>query len=250
MRAQPRRTTTGQREVEVIGDLLVTGCPRSGTKYTARLLTELGRRIGHEQLERDGIASWCMAVAADKAPWGPARQEHQTFEVIFHQVRNPRFVIPSMSTMEEVSWEFICAHTPCDPAEPRLLREAKLWYHWNLLADEIAHWRYRIEDLDSVFPEFCTRARVPCDSAVLERVGVNINSRAYRGLPALVRRASERIGRDPPAFIRKRFVDRRVYEAAQPFDWSVVRALDRNVFDQVISLATFYGYTPAEVGCP
>ena len=47
---------------------LLTGCGRSGTRYIALLANELGRRIGHEQPGKDGIASWVMAVEDDRAP--------------------------------------------------------------------------------------------------------------------------------------------------------------------------------------
>lgn len=242
-----QRTMNSQNRDAVVQGLLVTGCPRSGTKYVSHLLTELGREIGHEKMGRHGISSWCMAVQAQKAPWGPAREEHHTFEVILHQVRNPAFVIPSMSTLKDQSWEFIYAHTPCDRMEPLLLRSAKLWYHWNLHAQSIAHWRYRIEQLEDVFSEFCGRAGVRPDRAVLKRVGVNINSRAFEGLPGMFKWVCDRIGREPPAFHRNRFVNRAVYQRAHPFDWSVLRVLDRDVFEQVMSLANAYGYTSADL---
>jgi hypothetical protein len=242
----PERTTKSQDNIAVVWGLLVTGCPRSGTKYIAKLLTKLGRDIGHEKMGRHGISSWCMAVQAPKAPWGPAREGHHKFEVIFHQVRNPVFNIPSLSTLKDKSWEFIYEHTPCDPMEPLLLRAAKLWYHWNLHAQNIAHWRYRIEQLEDVFPEFCERARVYPDGAVLKRLGVNINSRTFEGLLGMCW-GRDRGGREPPAFIRNRFVNRAVYQHALPFDWSALRVLDRDVFEQVMSLANTYGYTAADL---
>jgi hypothetical protein len=161
------RTTSRQNGVTVGGGLLITGCPRSGTKYVSHLLTELGREIGHEKMGRHGIASWCMAVQAQKAPWGPAREHHHTFDVILHQVRNPKVVIPSMSTLKDQSWEFVYEHTPCDRTEPLVLRAAKAWYHWNLHAQSVAHWRYRVEQLEDAFPEFCEWACVRPDRAVL-----------------------------------------------------------------------------------
>lgn len=244
-------STAGARHGDsVIGDLLVTGCPRSGTKYAAHLLTALGREIGHEEMKRDGISSWCMAVAADEVPWGPARGPHETFDVILHQVRNPRFVIPSMTTLRADSWDFIAAHTPCDPTEPVLLRAAKFWYYWNLHAEAIAHWRYRLEQLSEVFPEFCERTRASCDRTVLTRVGVNVNSRAYSRLTSLLDRTYGFMGRQPPAFFRQRFVNRTRYEENQPFDWAVLRATDRDTFDRVISLASSYGYTAEALRCP
>lgn len=43
--------------------LLITGCGRSGTHFTARLLQEIGLDVGHETLGKDGVASWKHIVS-------------------------------------------------------------------------------------------------------------------------------------------------------------------------------------------
>lgn len=136
--------------------LLITGCGRSGTKYVTHLLRRLGLDVPHERMGADGIASWAMAVDADAVVWGVSPRDYD-FEHVFHQVRDPREVIASATTFKPRSWDFICAHTPVPADDPVVLRAAKYWYYWNLEAEKIAGWRYRIDALADVFEEFCAR---------------------------------------------------------------------------------------------
>jgi hypothetical protein len=92
--------------------LLVTGCGRSGTKFIAALLQNLGMDVRHEQMGADGIATWCMAVESDDSPWGGGRRGVH-FKTILHQVRHPLKVIPSLLTFTSPSWEFIEQYVPC-----------------------------------------------------------------------------------------------------------------------------------------
>ena len=78
---------------------VVTGCARSGTGYTARLLTDLGVPCDHEALftpytERfDGFSgtrgdsSWLAVPFIDQLPAGT---------VVLHQVRHPKAVVSSL----------------------------------------------------------------------------------------------------------------------------------------------------------
>jgi hypothetical protein len=227
--------------------LLVTGCPRSGTKYISLVLRALGADVAHHTPGRRGVASWCMAVPATTAPWGPPRHEHQRFDVVLHQVRNPALVIPSMFTLTEESWAFVYQHIACDPTEPLAVRCARFWYHWNRRAEEIAHWRYRIEVLDSVFATFCEKAAVVPDPSVFARVGPSVNTRALVGWAAIGKRVCDRLGWEVPAFVRVRYVDRSVYQRAARFDWHTLRRLDARLTHDVWRLALEYGYSEAEL---
>jgi hypothetical protein len=233
------------------GLVLVTGCPRSGTKYISCLLAELGLDVQHEAMGRDGSSSWCMAVDADETPWGPPRREH-TFTTAFHQIRNPVAVIPSFSTLQEPSWRFVYAHTPCRPEDPPLVRAAKLWYHWNRHTERVTEWRYRVEQLPAVFDEFCRRIGVPADRQALKRVPANVNTRAFGGIGRVCKWVCSKLAIEPPAFVRNRCIDRSVYarSGAAAFSWDALRLLDRAVHDQVLGLAMEYGYTAQELGFP
>jgi hypothetical protein len=78
---------------------VVTGCPRSGTLFTAEALSRLGHRCGHEQVfnpfvtdrfsfgSAQGDVSWLAAPFLDRLPEG---------SVVLHQLRNPLAVITSL----------------------------------------------------------------------------------------------------------------------------------------------------------
>ena len=134
--------------------ILITGCGRSGTKYISLVLRELGLDVGHESLGRDGIVSSIFAVRADKYPPYHCSVRPE-FDVVLHQVRNPLDTIASLETSLDVSWDFTCPITGVDRNAPILQRSAEHWYHWNLICEEISDWRYRIEDLPSVWSTWC-----------------------------------------------------------------------------------------------
>src|SRR5690349_19921175 len=136
--------------------LLVTGCGRSGTKYTAELLKKLGLDVPHEHMGVDGIATWCMAVACDYSPWGGGSRDVR-FGTVIHLVLQSTKVTPALTTITTTSWECIVIVIPCPVDEPILLRATKHRYYCNLEAEKVASWRYRLETLPNVFQEFCTR---------------------------------------------------------------------------------------------
>ncbi len=79
---------------------LITGCPRSGTGYALEVLRSVGYRMGEEDYKDkkrlDGVVSWKhIALMLEK------------FDSIFHQVREPLWVISSMTTMAEVNYKFM-----------------------------------------------------------------------------------------------------------------------------------------------
>ena len=166
-------------------DWVITGCGRSGTKYIAELLTRSGRDIAHESMGRHGIASWMWAVDARSVPWGPAPSlfRHPR-ERCFHQVREPLAAIASLQTFADPSWQFIAAHTGSAADAPILLRSARYWLEWNRLAEQRSSWRYRIEDIATVYPSLCERVSIDPDARALAEVPRSVNTR--KGLYAMV----------------------------------------------------------------
>ena len=125
-------------------EFLVVSVGRSGTKYVAFLLRSLGLDVGHESAGAHGIVSWYLAADADSVPHGPPSTQF-VFGHVFHQVRHPLRVIPSLMSLRPETWSFVARHTGCAPEDPLPVRCAKLWLHWNELAEAKAEWRYRIE---------------------------------------------------------------------------------------------------------
>jgi hypothetical protein len=221
--------------------LLVTGCGRSGTRYTTFVLRRMGLDVPHERLGRDGIASWTMAVDAENRPYGPPSSSCG-FEHVFHQVRHPLDVIRSATTFGPDSWAFICEHTPCRPGEPALLRAARYWLHWTRHADLRATFTYRVEAMDEVFPELCRRLGVPCDRDALGSVPTDVNTRS-RGRPLhLADELAERLHVRLPTAVRNR-----LGRGAGPerLTWDALAALEPELCDGIRERAVAYGY---EVG--
>lgn len=129
--------------------LLITGCGRSGTKYISELLKRSGFDVRHEADGADGIVSWPMTATEGESLWGPAFSEYE-FETVAHQIRNPVKVISSCHTITDKSWNYIKKYIPINEKDSKLIMCAKYWYYWNLKAEKLAGFSYRIEDIDSM----------------------------------------------------------------------------------------------------
>lgn len=160
--------------------LLIIGCGRSGTEFMATFLRASGLDVLHERpCSKDGCVSWPMVVS-HYSPWGPL-EENPRYEHIFHQVRNPLHVITSwtvnLKQLKSDEWRFVRAHIPeISSSDPLLVHAAKYWYYWNLKAEALAEWRYRIEDLNELLEEFSERIEFPLEHDVLSNLPHTINS--------------------------------------------------------------------------
>lgn len=129
--------------------IVITGCPRAGTKYVSELL-----QLGHEKIGERGISSWVLAAKnAKAAKHGPTLHEVlNKFEdvQIHHQVRHPISCIRSITSIGKQAWRFICENSKVDINAPVLLRAMQMWYYWNLMAEEIAETRYQVETLPKI----------------------------------------------------------------------------------------------------
>lgn len=158
--------------------LLVTGCGRSGTNYMAEYLEKSGYKIFHERLGDDGVVSWPMAVNS-LSPWGPLTED--SFNHVFHQVKHPLPVLTSwivnIYDLNRDEWMFIRKHIPEINLDDTLIVQcAKYWYYWNLLVEKQAEWRYRIEDLEKILPEFIDRSGLVLDSELIHEIPSNFNT--------------------------------------------------------------------------
>jgi hypothetical protein len=221
--------------------LLVTGCGRSGTKYIALVLRRLGLDVQHEAMGRDGVVSWYMAVDAEGVPFGPARQDCE-FEHVLHQVRHPLAVIASAASFKPQTWEFICAHIPVSMVDPLPLRCAKYWYYWNLEAERVAHWRYRVEDLTSVFETLCARLRVRGDTAVLERVPTDLNTRARGRVFHYWQEMLYRLHLEQQQSLLPRCARPQLKGPSAPVLWADLASLDADLAAKIRAKAVQYGY--------
>lgn len=151
--------------------LLLTGCGRSGTNYTANLLTSLGVLCGHERVFSlrnvlCGEAVWPADVPAESSWLGAPYLAHlPAGVVVLHQVRAPLDVLRSLERVglfsgEDAYREFAERHMtrrgPCAGAGSLELG-LRYWDEWNALVEEGARAAgrdYRRFRLDEVRPEF------------------------------------------------------------------------------------------------
>lgn len=144
--------------------LLITGCGRSGTHYTARLLQEMGLDIPHEAVGKDGAASWKHTAPGVFVYIGKNREsliDTSGFDRVLHQVRHPLKVIASMQTFSDSSWAYMAKSIELDTRASPVWKGMQAWVGWNRLAETKARWRFQIEELPSRFPEFCQHAGLP-----------------------------------------------------------------------------------------
>jgi len=160
---------------------IITGTPKSATMYIATLLSAMGLRFKHEKVAEDGCADWRLAPGKISRPWDD--NTNLLFDkenlVVLHQVREPLSVISSCQKISEKAWYYICLYTPLRISDSLIKRCLGLYYYWNKLADKIATWTYRIEDLESIFEEFCNRIGHPeliNKRYIINDIPKNINS--------------------------------------------------------------------------
>lgn len=154
--------------------LLVIGCPRSGTLFTARFLCGLGLRVAHERPAPDGSVGWLYTMQPPEA--------FERFEQVWQVTRHPLKAIASHALFNRTLWRVI-RHWVALPHED-LARRMAFWVQWNRAAEARGEWRFRVEDL---------RAGTPVLDEVLARLGLpphtpapalprDINSRPHANL--------------------------------------------------------------------
>ncbi len=192
--------------------VLITGCGRSGTTYISKALCLSGLDVPHEKLGEDGAVSWYRAGDNCYFRWKRIKKiAEEEYRHIFHQVRDPLKTIASAQTLRKEAWEYICQCVPeISMDDPLVVRCAKYWYFWNLRAEEMAEWTYRIEDIDEQFSEMGNRLGVPLDPQVLLKVSQEQRSRKNN---------------------------------YTPLTWNDLETnLEPELFENIINLANHYGY--------
>lgn len=176
--AEPVQMNTSNQSVKQ-RELLITGCARSGTYFITKFFQHNKLDVGHERDGQFGVVSWLMAADAAKAPWGPGSAGY-AFKHVFHQVREPLKTIASAGNEPERSWLYIQQFIPeIHLEDPKIVKGAKYWYFWNLLAEKKAEWTYRIEDVAGQVEEMTARLEVDLDPALLDLIPTNTNTRYY-----------------------------------------------------------------------
>ena len=132
--------------------VLVTGCPRSGTLYMARLLKLVGVPVRHEKWRPGcGIVDWGLMAGLHLVDYIPDFDN----AIVLHQVRNPISTIESMQTMRQSSLRKLCSHSGASLEDAPLVRLAKAWLFWNAQIETFADITYRVEDIHNGSETWC-----------------------------------------------------------------------------------------------
>ncbi len=178
--------------------IYICGTARSGTMYITKLLCGLGYDIGHELVEKDGSVGYHLVVIKP--------------ENCLHQVRHPLSQIASMKVHQ--SWGFM--EDIINLPGRGLLGCMTYWLEWNELIEDIAVWRYRIEDLPNVWDEF------------LERIG-------HKKCPVPDTPKNENSSTKGGYCERKRY---------KKLIWDDLFACNRKLAQDIYDKAKKYGYSP------
>lgn len=89
----------------------------------------------------------------------------QDFGKIIHQVRHPLKVIASSTTLFDLSIDHIKKYVAIPEETVHKDQPIKLcmrsWISWNQLIEEKADWRFRLEELHTIFPVLCEQLAIP-----------------------------------------------------------------------------------------
>ncbi len=213
--------------------LLITGCGRSGTLYATEVWRSLGLDIRHERpipphgsMGRDGVASWFMTVDDPNPPFGPSAAGYK-FDLVLHVVRDPLKVIASVAQFilrkGLSSPKYIERYAPetrlnarertLEPKQQFILRAARYWYHWNLLAQAKADKIVQVEQLIPALPGLCELLGVAFRSGLADRISKHTNARWQ-------------YVREDPWIV----------------EWTDIETLDPNLCKNIFCLAASYGY--------
>lgn len=145
--------------------LLITGCPRSGTLHTAKVLQKSGVRVGHECFKADGIVTW-LSIEGARTWKGLTEQKPRVvpvkdFDMVLQQVREPLACIRSLSIIMRVSKSYASAVVPLIRGQNELLYCMRFWFYWNSAVGTFAQSFYRVEDLPQALPKICGSVGVP-----------------------------------------------------------------------------------------
>lgn len=146
---------------------LITGSPSSGTRYMAACLSSYGAglSVAHEMMGKHGMVSG-LAAADDWYYLGKnvRRTSELGLAAVIEQVRHPLSVIPTLAVaMKPNFWHWQEKHTGiAGDMEPVIRRAALYWLRWqDVVAVCRPEWRFRIEDIATVWPELLDRLELP-----------------------------------------------------------------------------------------
>jgi len=147
--------------------ILGVGHPRTGTRYTAKLLNQFYLQVGHEKMEHDGIVAWQFVLPSGlftnrNMPWMDFNNPNQfQFDQVIYNTRNPKTSIPSIIHTEVYSLRIRSLCFPIINQGKTLLEKAILSilvFDAQIKSKYPNHFQYRIEDQQSDLYQHLSKA--------------------------------------------------------------------------------------------
>ena len=164
--------------------VLISAAPRSGTRYITYVLQDLGIKMKHEEVDKDGLVSWQHITPS------PFSVEPR---MVMHIVREPLKTIASMAFALEpcaypFMWYSIYGYVPIIGKDFNLANEedylsmaVQFWVLWNELIEEKAVYRYKLEEFtSSLIRIYEVIKRMPFVPRMNASVPVGINAIEHR----------------------------------------------------------------------
>lgn len=135
--------------------LVVTGCQRSGTAWTAAVLTTAGWWASHERFFNED-RHWPLKPTTVEVSWAAAPFLADLDDaVIVHQTRHPLAVVGSLMTQGKFTGRskarsalWAMEHVPgIGGPGGGLGNTLRYWFLWNRLVETHAHLRWQVETL-------------------------------------------------------------------------------------------------------
>jgi len=127
------------------------GHPRTGTGFTAKLLSILGLDVGHETVGKDGIVAWQLIKQQGPYPYIKNLSERPAYSYLIYNIRNPFNSLPSIVYTEDTkmpSFEYRQqeCNIPLDKKNPIDNAIISLTYFDRLIKEMNPSLVFRIED--------------------------------------------------------------------------------------------------------
>lgn len=201
--------------------VIITGCPRSGTRRVQAQFGQAKISAGHE-VDADITVSCLMAVDADMFFANAAHRPYWDRHVdeVWHQVRNPLNCITSMvKHIRAPFWVWQSQFTGLHPRnfDSRRHFATHFWTSWNIEAEKRGTvYRFRIEDLAEEWP------------VMWDRLGLGV-------APPIDKRAEQ--------YHLKGADDARISdEKEEPLTWEEIRSWGPTIYNTTRDMAERYGY--------
>lgn len=177
-------------------NVIVIGAGRQGTTYLSQVLSACGYDVGHERVGEDGIVSLLCTAETNKRIHGDtyfdAMSKYKD-PVFLHLIRDPRKAIPSMTTIDDVTWQWICdiPFSNMNMSDSLLLKSMKYYHYWNKEAHRKAEYSFTLEKVRECWKTITHLLEIDCefpDDTLFrrnERTHIEIEESAYMSHPLL-----------------------------------------------------------------